>query len=306
MPATFNLTDSNFWHVTMSVFKTSEWQNGSMSTYPRQLARELLGRRLKEARQAAGLNQAQAAEVTDISEAKLSKLERALNNAVKLGDIFACAHAYGLSPEQTSHLTELGKNANSPSWFQPYDVPQQFATFLELEEAAKRIEIFQEVYVDGLFQQEQYVAALRQMRPGAKGGPDEGLRVDRQAAVLGRPDPPTIMYLTGEAALRQQVGGPKVMRDQVDHLVSMAEQDHIDIFVIPFEAGAHPLMDGACRLMYFDEEYPPTVYLESLHGRRYENDEAHFQRFAEAIRRTQQPSLAVPIKEFIDGNYTLA
>lgn len=277
-----------------------------MSSYPRHLTRDLLGKRLREFRNAAGMSLAEAAEKTDISEAKLSKLERAVNNAVRLPDIYACAHVYGLSPEETTHLTELAKGADSPSWFHPYDVPREFANFLELEGAASGLDIYQDQYIDGLFQTERYVAALREMRPDTKGGPDDGLRIERQDAVLNRPAPPTIVYVTDEAALRRQVGGQQVMSEQVDRLIAMDERDHIEIFVIPFEAGAHPLMDGAVRLMYFDGVFPTTVYLESLHGSHYENADKDVRQYAMALSRTRRPNLAVRIKEFIDGNYKLA
>ncbi|MEU5157266.1 helix-turn-helix transcriptional regulator [Glycomyces sp. NPDC021274] len=277
-----------------------------MSSYPRHLTRDLLGKRLREFRQAAGMSLAEAAEQTDISEAKLSKLERAVNNAVKLPDIFACANVYGMSPEETAHMIELAKGADSPSWFHPYDVPREFANFLELEGAASTLHIYQQEYIDGLFQTERYVAALREARPDTKGGPDDGLRIERQEAVLNRPEPPSIVYVTDEAALRRDVGGPAAMRDQVDHLVAMDDRDHISIYVIPFAAGAHPSMDGAYRLMYFDGTFPTTVYLESLHGSHYENAEKDVRQYAAAFHRTRQPVLAVPIKEFMDENYKLA
>jgi transcriptional regulator with XRE-family HTH domain len=276
-----------------------------MSNYPRQLTRDLLGRRLREFRQAAGMSLAAAAEATDISESKLSKLERAVNDSVKLNDVFACAHVYKLSSEETDYLKQLAKNANSLSWFQPYDVPREFATFLELEGAATAMGIYQETYVDGLFQTERYVAALREMRPDTKGGPDNGLRTERQDAVLNLPTPPEIVYVTSEAALRRVVGSLDVMREQIDHLVAMDKRDHIEISVVPFEAGAHPSMDGAYRLMYFDGIFPTTVYLESLHGGHCETAEKDVQQYRTALDRTRQLK-AVPIKEFLDGTYKLA
>lgn len=275
-------------------------------SYPRYLTRELLGKRLRDFRTRAGLSLAQAAKVTGISESKLSKLERAVNDAVKLPDIFACAYRYDLTPEETDHLVELANGADSPSWFQPYDVSPEFANFLELEGAASSLHIYQETYVDGLFQTKAYVAALRESRPDTKGGPEDGLRIERQGAVLDRAKPPAILYVTGESVLRREVGGPKVMREQIDHLVAMSERDHIDILVLPFRAGAHPSMDGAYRLMYFDGAFPSTVYLESLHGSHYENAEKDVLQYEAAFERTRQPNLAVPIKEFIDGNDELA
>jgi transcriptional regulator with XRE-family HTH domain len=277
-----------------------------MSNYPRFLTRDLLGNRLREGRRAAGLSLAQAAKATGISEAKLSKLERGVNDAVKLPDVYACAHVYRLSPDETGHLIELAEGADSPSWFQPYDVPPEFANFLALEGAASELGIFQCTYIDGLFQTEAYVAALRQMRPDTKGGADGGLRIERQDAVLNRPNPPKILYVTDESALRREVGGPEVMQKQVDHLLEMDQRPHIDIFVIPFGAGVHPSMDGSYRLMYFDGVYPAVVYLESLHGSHYENAPKVVQQYAGALDRTRQPNLAVPIKEFIHAQHQLA
>lgn len=277
-----------------------------MSNYPRHLTRDLLGKRLREFRQAAELSLAQAAEATDISESKLSKLERAVNNAVRLPDIYACAHVYGISGEETAHLVDLAKGADSPSWFHPYDVPREFANFLELEGAASALHIFQETYVDGLFQTERYVAALREARPDTKGGPDDGLRIERQDAVLNLEAPPAILYVTSEAALRRRIGGPQVMREQVAHMRAMDERDHIDIAVVPIDAGAHPSMDGSYRLMYFDGVFPTTVYLESLHGSHYETADKDVRQYEAAFHRTRQLNLAVPIKEFMDGNNELA
>jgi len=273
-----------------------------MPSLPPLLTRQLLGEHLRTFRDAAGMTLEQAAKATGISESKMSKLERAVNDSVKLPDVYACAYAYGLSKDETDHLAELAHNADSLSYFHSYDVPREFATFLDLEASASALDIYQAEFIDGLFQTEQMVAALREVRPDTKGGPDNGLRIERQAAVLHRPKPPRIRYVTNEAALRRQVGGAAVMREQVDYLVSMDERDQIDIYVIPFSAGAHPMMDGACRLMYFDGAYPTTAYLESLHGSHYETAEKDIQQYEVAFRRTREPRLATPIKEFIDGN----
>jgi transcriptional regulator with XRE-family HTH domain len=278
-----------------------------MTSYSPYIARILLGRWLRRHRQRKGLSLAEAARKTGISESKLSKLERAVNEAIKLPDIFACSHIYELAGNETTHLVELAEGADSPGWYHPYDVPPELAYYIELEGAASALHIYEQEFIDGLFQIELYLEALRASRPGTKGGPDNGLRIERQEAIFGKEAPPEIVYLTNEAALRREVGGPDVMRKQVRHLLEMDERDHIAIYVVPFAAGAHPSMAGSYRIMQFaDDVFPTTVYLESLHGSHYEDGEPIAGQYGEVFEKTRQPSLAVPIKEFINAHNELA
>ncbi|WP_255431233.1 DUF5753 domain-containing protein [Amycolatopsis sp. WAC 01376] len=62
-----------------------------------------------------------------------------------------------------------------------------------------------------------------------------------------------------EGALCRQVGGPRVMANQLRHLVSLTERPAIELRVIPFAAGAHP--GGAYVLLEFGDARP-VVYLE--------------------------------------------
>jgi hypothetical protein len=60
------------------------------------------------------------------------------------------------------------------------------------------------------------------------------------------------------------------MRNQLRHIVEMAEQPHISIQVLPFKAGAHPAMDGSFIILGFPEALDPdVVYLESQTGSLY-------------------------------------
>lgn len=66
-----------------------------------------------------------------------------------------------------------------------------------------------------------------------------------------------------EAALRKQVGGVSVMRDQLHHLCRVAERRNIGIQVLPDEVGAHTSMTGGFMLLdYQAPEDPSIVYVE--------------------------------------------
>jgi hypothetical protein len=67
----------------------------------------------------------------------------------------------------------------------------------------------------------------------------------------------------GEGALHRQVGGPKVMADQLGHLLNVVELPNVKVQVLPFGAGAHGAMSGPLTLLDFADPADPSVaYLE--------------------------------------------
>jgi len=68
-----------------------------------------------------------------------------------------------------------------------------------------------------------------------------------------------------EAALRRQVGGPEVMRVQLEYLLELAAMPNVSLQVIPFGGGAHPAMGRPFVVLVFGERADPdVVYLEDL------------------------------------------
>jgi len=73
-----------------------------------------------------------------------------------------------------------------------------------------------------------------------------------------------------EAALRRPVGGPRVMRAQLERLIAAAELPNVTLQVLPLAAGAHPAMVGAFSVLRFaDQELPDVVYVEHLTSALY-------------------------------------
>lgn len=269
------------------------------------IARVLLGRRLVEYRERAELTIAEASRKTKISDTKLRKLERGVNDAVRLTDVLALSVIYECKSGESKHLMELVEGADSPGWYHAFDVDPEYAHYIEQEGAASEILIYEQEFVNGLFQTRDYLDALKADRPGTRGGADQGLRAQRQENTLESVRPPQIEYVTSEAALRRQVGGPDVMRAQIKRLVELDKRDTINIYVIPFKAGAHPSMAGSHRIMYFaDGVFPTTVYLEPLHGSHYEDADKIVGHYEEVFPRTRQ--VAITIKEFISEHHELA
>jgi len=95
------------------------------------------------------------------------------------------------------------------------------------------------------------------------------LRLGRQT-LLEREDAPRLWAVVDEAALRRPVGGPEVMRAQLERLIEATKLPNVTLQVLPFGAGAHPAMVGAFSVLRFpDQELPDVVYVEHLTSALY-------------------------------------
>jgi hypothetical protein len=88
-------------------------------------------------------------------------------------------------------------------------------------------------------------------------------------AVLDRPDPPNLRVVLDEAVLRRHVGGPAVMRDQLQHLMEMAERPDITIQVLPFQTSGTSAPGSFTILRFAEPDLHDVVYLEQLTSALY-------------------------------------
>jgi Domain of unknown function (DUF5753) len=87
-----------------------------------------------------------------------------------------------------------------------------------------------------------------------------------------------------EAALRRPVGGPKVMRAQLERLIEATSLPNVTLQVLPFEAGAHPAMVGAFSILRFlDQELPDVVYVEHLNNASYLDKRDEVERYLDVM-----------------------
>jgi transcriptional regulator with XRE-family HTH domain len=139
----------------------------------------------------------------------------------------------------TGRLIELllffARMAHSPNWF------QQFSQY---EQAASSIKLYHGGVIPLPLQTDEYTAAYVQASNSRDFETELAARVQRRHVILDREDPPFLWMVIGEAALAQCVGGPEVMRAQLQHLYEMSELPHVSVRILPFSAGAHQGVDG--------------------------------------------------------------
>jgi len=82
-----------------------------------------------------------------------------------------------------------------------------------------------------------------------------------------RPKPLEAFFILDEAVLRREVGGPKVMAHQIDHLIELAQRPGVSIQVVRFAAGAHSAMAGPfVHLEFPADNDADVIFVENALG----------------------------------------
>lgn len=259
--------------------------------------RRQLGRRLREARIAARLSLAAAAEAVGRADSTLSRIEGG-QVRTRGPEVRAMCEVYGVGPEMTDALVALASETTSRGWWHSYGdiIPGWFNVFLGMEGEASEFHHYEAELVPGLFQTEAYArTVIVAENPCVDDNEIDrrvGVRRARQVVVTRETARPTFQVALNEAVIRRPVGGPRVMASQCLRLAELSELPHIDIRVVPFSAGLHAGMStGPFVIIQFPNNggkrlsEPPTVYVEGYSGALYMNQESEVARYDTAFDR---------------------
>jgi hypothetical protein len=83
--------------------------------------------------------------------------------------------------------------------------------------------------------------------------------------ILNRQQPPRIVAILDEAALRRVIGTDEVMRGQLNYLIELAERPNITLQIVPASVGAYAGLPGAFTILSFANG-PDVVYIEGHVG----------------------------------------
>lgn len=273
------------------------------------LARRLGGELLR-LRDAAGLTQPQAAQVLSATAAKVAKMERGWV-PFRDPDIVALCKLYGQTDESAvADLLSLAKldreRRKAKGWWQQMHLVGNLGEYIAMEQVATRIRTWQLALVPGLLQTPEYMRALGVTSNWSH--PDEievlvTSRVKRQARLWGE-QPLEFHAVVWEAALRQQIGSPEVMRGQLNHLAEMARLPHVHVQVLPFRAGGHHGASGSFNIVSFAEQGALDVaYAETAAAKVWvegsEGNEAFSRAFARVSRLSLSPHDSVNLIDAI-------
>ncbi len=243
--------------------------------------------------------QRQVAEALDWSPSKVTRIE---SGAVSLSvtDLRALLGFYGVADldlvERLVDLARRSRRARSPFAAYADTFSAVALRFFDFEHSASWVGELDLLVVPGLLQTEEYARALMSVYGLAAGTAERFVssRLVRQQ-VLGRSDPPTLSFVVDESVLLRRIGGPAVMRAQLQRLLDLAERPEVEIRVLPLALGEHVGLRGSFVLLRFaGTADADVVYIEQRRGDALFQDEVevianHRRLFAELEERACPP-----------------
>jgi transcriptional regulator with XRE-family HTH domain len=205
--------------------------------------RQVFGAVLRFYRERAGLSRPELAGRIHKSVSLIESIER--GDRVATPDVTADLEAVeGLNTD--GMLTMLRRKFGDSLNYQA--LPVWFADWASNERIAVRLRGFEPMVVPGLLQTEAYARALLTGRIGSNGADVDDLvlaRLERQAALIREENPAEFLAVIDEWVLRRPVGGPKVMAEQVAHLIEVSQWPNVVVQVIPATTAVHDALSSA-------------------------------------------------------------
>ncbi|WP_433465684.1 helix-turn-helix domain-containing protein [Spirillospora sp. CA-128828] len=223
-----------------------------------QAARQGLADRLREIRVGAGLTGVALAHATGWDRTKVSKLEHAVT-APSAGDIRQWCRACGADDEAEELVAALvASDSMWTEWrrMERAGLRQAQESVLPLWDRTSRFRIYSPWLVPGPVQAEPYIRALLtgvQRRRGLVDDVDAAtaVRVAKQDVIhrAGR----RFAVLLEEAVLRYRIGGPDVLRAQLEHLLAVMDLPAVSLGIVPLDADRTLLRPVEMFFMFDDE-----------------------------------------------------
>ena len=234
----------------------------------------VLGSQLHRLRESRGISAEQAAEAIRCSHFEISQMEHGRVGS-KERDVSDLLTLYGVTDgEERAALLNLAGEGGTVGWWHPYSdiLPFWLEPHVGLEAAASVIRTYQIQLIPELLQTEDYARAL--IRPSSAASEAEiarraELRAYRQE-MLSRPDAPQLRVVVDESALHRIVGSREIIREQLKHLIEMADHPVVTLQILPFASSAHPSAVGPFTILLFAEhDFPKVVHIEHLTSALY-------------------------------------
>lgn len=233
---------------------------------------------LRRVREAQALTQAEAASRVRWSASKVARIE-AGQVAVSSTDLRALLTVYKVTGADRRELLEANDSSRrSRVWWKRYTrfLTPPLQQLLRYESQCQLMRQFEPHLVPGLLQTRAYAREVLSQH-AADPATVEALvkvRLRRQVDVCQRSSPPRVWFYLDEAAVRRVIGSPRLMVDQIEHILETADKPHVEVGIIPFDVGVHPGLRGPLVLYGLQDAHGGyVVYQESWTGGAFTREE---------------------------------
>jgi transcriptional regulator with XRE-family HTH domain len=260
--------------------------------------RWLIGSELKRYREDVGnLSLNDAADRAGVTRSKINNLERGIQ-AQHPEDIATLLTAYGVPARDIDRLSSLTGRADEAMWWAPWRqvLPDWLRTYVGLEALAERVFTFEPLVITGLLQTEAYASALTGHEESFRKYQAQrfvSLRMGRTRRLTDSERPLELHAVIPESVLRLAVGTADVRRDQLQHLLQMAELSTVTIQVLRPEDGPYSgISSGNFVVLDFGSAARPVVYVELQDGAVYLQDEMQVEAYTMATSDLRQVAMS--------------
>lgn len=276
--------------------------------------RQRLGAELRKLRERTGMSARAAAELLGGTQAQISNIE-AGRAGVSAERVRTLARNYSCLDAELIEALAAMTGERGSRWWEEYRgiLPAGMLELAELEHHARALRVAHTVHIPGLLQTAEHARTV--FRQGVPPLPPPevehrvSFRIKRQAILYGE-NPTPLEVILHEAALRMTFGGKETTREQLRHLLDVAQHDHVTIRVIPFAAGAFP--GSGQSVSYASGPVPQldTVQLDQSHGTVLIDAEAQLRKYQILLDRMRDVSLgsgdSLSLIREIEGDLTKA
>ena len=289
----------------------SGWTVDTMTTPDSPSVRERrLARELRTARIGTQLAGNEVATVLGWSASKVSRIETG-RIGISPSDLDRLVELNRIPDEQAEYLRRLAPAARAKGWWDAYadSLSAGYSGLLRLEYGSQSLSSYCALVPHPLLMTPDYIreVVLATWQAPSAQEVDRRIRVClRRQAVLEHNDSPlSLAVVIDEAVLRRSAGPPgsaaatRVLRGQLDRLVTLAGWPNITIQVLPFSAGVPPVSAGSFSVLNSRATAAPdVVYLENKTRIFFVDGESEVDRYSRDFALLTR--MALPAEESVE------
>ncbi|MFF3502250.1 helix-turn-helix domain-containing protein [Streptomyces sp. NPDC003247] len=265
-----------------------------MTSRPNPTARQArLGTEMRKLREAAGVPNRKAAAQLGVSPTQISHIESGRigiseERLRRMTEFYDCDDAALVDALVAMSLPRFG------NWWDEYRgvMPPQALDLAELEHDASYVRAFEVVHIPGVLQTEAHVRATSDFfdpnRPKEIREAFVSFRMQRRQVLESGTPYDVIIH---EAALRMRVGGSKVTRDQLKHLLDASDRKSLILRVVPFTTEG--FSGGGYSMQYVGGAVHQldTVQIDTTHGAEFIDATARLNRYRNVLGSIDKAAL---------------
>ncbi len=258
-----------------------------------------LAAELRRLRGQSGLKADEVARHLGWSPSKVSRYELA-RTGLKPSDVREMLAFYEVGSQRQNELLALAEEASEKGWWEEFSdvLSEEHISLIGLEDEATAEWAWHLEVIPELLQTEEY--ARRNNSRGYSLGPVPPSQIERSVKVrmkrqelLTRDPPLELAAVLDEAVLRRRVGDPHIMRDQLNHLIAVAQLPNVSVQVLRLCDEA-PMMMNSFDLLRFGDQgatMPDVVYTEHFRATLYFEGETDTYQYRVVFQRLQEGAL---------------